>query len=173
MEGVEDEGPRRSCHDQALRLLAARAHFRGELAAKLKARRYDAEEIAATLERLADRGWLDDAAAARSFVAQRQRQGLGKARLRAELQKRGAPADVIDDALAGVAEDDELARAREAAARWRRGSRPAGPAGKAALARHLDRRGFARGTVMAVVAEGRASASDVELEGADSADVDD
>jgi regulatory protein len=143
----------RSCHEQALRLLATRAHFRAELGAKLARRGFDAEEVAATLDRLAGRGWLDDVAAARAFVAQRQRQGLGRARLRADLQRRGASAEAIHEALAGVAEDDELARARDAAVKWRRGSRPAGPAGKAALARHLDRRGFSRRVVLAVVEE--------------------
>ena len=155
-EGAGEGGrPERSCQDQALRLLAARAHFRRELGTKLLSRGYEAAEVEATLDRLAQRGWIDDAAAVRSFVATKQeREGWGKARLRAELQRRGAAAEAIDEALAAVADEDELMLAREAAARWRaRGSRDRGPAGRAALARHLDRRGFSRRTVLGVLDE--------------------
>ena len=62
-----------SCHERALRLLAVRPHFRAELGAKLIARGYDADEVAATLDRLVASGLLDDAEAVRSFVAVRQR----------------------------------------------------------------------------------------------------
>jgi regulatory protein len=145
---------RPSCHDQALRLLATRAHFAAELAKKLTRRGYEPEEIAETLERLRAAGYLDDAAAARSFVEGRQeRQGLGRTRLRAELQRRGVGAEVVQEALAGTSDEDELARARQAAERWRRTSRATGPAGRASLARHLDRRGFSRRVVFGVVAE--------------------
>lgn len=157
---------RPSCHDQALRLLATRAHFRAELAAKLARRGYAADEVAETLARLQAAGYLDDTAAARSFVASRQqRQGLGRTRLRAELQRRGADAGAVREALAEVGEEDELELARQAAERWRRTSRATGLAAKAALARHLDRRGFSRRTVLAVVAGAGVDAGGEEGDG--------
>ncbi len=174
-----------SCHERALRLLAGRAHFRAELGRKLAARGYPAEEIDAALVRCAAQGYLDDEATARAFVAERQaRQGLGRVRLAAELRRRGASAAAVSAALAGLGEGDELARAREQATRWRRkGSAeraaPGPPARRAAglgtresssrraaelaaLARHLDRKGFSRRAILAVLEEA-GGAGEVDL----------
>jgi regulatory protein len=144
---------------KAAQLLASRPHFRAELAAKLRQRGFPAEEIAAALDRLAAQGYLDDGKAAADFVAhRRERGGEGKLRLRAELVKRGAPAEAIDAALAGLDEDDDLAAARDAAERWARGARKEDPA---ALARHLSRKGFSRRAIVAVLRERPGGAADV------------
>jgi SOS response regulatory protein OraA/RecX len=135
-----------SCYDRACRLLAVRPHFASELGAKLARRRYPQAEIEQALARLVREGWLDDAAAARSLVASRLARGpLGRARLRAELERRGAPAEAAAAALAELPEDD-LPAARQAAGRWRGKS-------AAALARHLARKGFSRRAIFAVLAE--------------------
>jgi regulatory protein len=135
-----------SCYDRACRLLALRPHFASELAAKLARRGYPGPEIEQALARLVREGWLDDAAAARGLVASRLARGaLGRARLRAELERRGAAPEAVTAALAELPEDD-LPAAREAAARWR-GKNPA------ALARHLSRKGFSRRAIFAVLAE--------------------
>jgi regulatory protein len=113
--------------------------------------------VEATLRRCAEQGYLDDEATARAFVAERQeRRGLGKARVAAELRRRGAAAGAVTAALAGVGDDDELGRAREAAAKWRRRD-AAGPAARAALARHLDRKGFSRRAIVTVLEEAGAA----------------
>jgi regulatory protein len=139
-----------SCQERALRLLAVRSHFRGELARKLAARGYPPAEVEAALDRCAAQGYLDDEATARAFVAEaRSRRGWGEAKLRAELQRRGAAAAAIAAALAGGGDGDELARAREVAMRWRRGAGARRPL--AALARHLDRRGFSRRAILAIL----------------------
>jgi regulatory protein len=141
--------PRPSAHEQALRLLATRAHFRGELRAKLAARGYPADEVAAALDRLAAQGYLDDVKAAADFAAGRlAKGGLGRPRLRAELQARGADPAAIDAAVAALP-DDDLPAAREAAARFARGGR----SDPAALARHLARKGFSRRAIVTLLRE--------------------
>jgi regulatory protein len=135
-----------TCYDRAVRLLAARPHFRAELEAKLAQRGYPEEEIAAALDRLTAEGYLDDVQAARDFVAHRlEQKAEGRLRLQAELVRRGASEEAVAAALAEVPADD-LEAAREAAERWSRSHRP-DPAG---LARHLARKGFSRRAIFAV-----------------------
>ena len=136
----------RTCYERACALLALRPHFRQELAAKLARRGYPPAELEAALDRLGRQGYLDDAAAARGLVAARlARGGLGRDRLRADLERRGAAPAAVAAALDELPAD-ELPAAREAASRWH---------GKndAALARHLARKGFTRRAIFAVLKE--------------------
>ena len=157
-----------SARERALRLLAARSHFRAELARKLTARGYPPEEIEAALAELVARGTLDDARTAAELVGERrERRGWGRARLRSELVRRGAPASAIDAVLAAIGGEDDLALARQAAERWsRRAAAPPGPRRTAALGRHLARKGFSRGAILAVL-ERAGEAEGAGLEGAD------
>jgi regulatory protein len=135
-------------YQKSLQLLATRAHFRRELEAKLRQRGYPAEEIEAALARLTGQGYLDDRATARVFVEGRLERGSeGRARLRAELLKRGAPEDAVEAALAELTPDDDLPAAREAAERWRR----KGGLDPRALARHLERKGFSGRAIVSVL----------------------
>jgi regulatory protein len=135
-------------YQKALQLLATRAHFRRELVNKLRQRGYPAEEIETALTRLTEQGYLDDRATARVFVESRQeRASEGRGRLRSELLKRGAPDDAADAALAELTPDDDLPAAREAAESWRR----KGGLDPRALARHLERKGFSRRAIVAVL----------------------
>lgn len=137
-----------TAYQKAVQLLGSRPHFQRELQAKLAQRGFPAEEIEEALDRLAVQGYLDDSKTAAGFVEQRlSRNNEGRVRLRAELEKRGAPAEAIEDALAALPEDD-LEPAREAAERWRR-LHPRGEA--AALARHLARKGFSRRAIFALL----------------------
>jgi regulatory protein len=136
-----------SCYDKAAQLLAVRPHFRQELKAKLAQRGYPSEEIEQALERLESQGYLDDRAAARGFVESRLHRGEGRSRLRAELLKRGAPEAAVEEALAELTPENDLPAAREAAARWER----QGGRDPRALARHLDRKGFSRRAIVAVL----------------------
>jgi regulatory protein len=134
-------------YDKAVQLLAARPHFRRELEAKLRQRGFSGEEIDEVLDRLTEQGYLDDFAAARSFVEARLARGEGRTRLRAELAKRGAPEEAIEAALSELTPVDDLPAAREAAGEWkRRGGRD-----PRALARHLDRKGFSRRAIVAIL----------------------
>jgi regulatory protein len=135
-----------TCYQKAVQLLAARPHFRAELAGKLSRRGYPPEEIDAALDRLTEQGYLDDREAAAGFVEGRLGRGEGRARLQAELAKRGVSEEAIEEALGRLPEDD-LPAAREAADTWER----RGGTDLAALARHLARKGFSHRAIVAVL----------------------
>jgi SOS response regulatory protein OraA/RecX len=139
------------CYDRACELLGVRPHFRRELQGKLLRRGHPPAEIEQALDRLERQGWLDDQVAARGLVASRlARAPEGPARLRAELERRGAAPEAIEAALAELPEDD-LPAARQAALR--------SPARTPeALARHLARKGFSRRAIFAVLNERPAGA---------------
>ena len=141
---------RPACYDKALELLARRAHFRSELRSKLATRGYPDDEIEPTLDRLAQDGYLDDRATAAEFVESRLARGPeGRRRLAAELGRRGAPEDAIEAVLAEQAAGDDLPAARQAAERFLRSGRR----DPAALARHLDRKGFSRRSILTLLDE--------------------
>jgi regulatory protein len=109
----------------AYRLLGHRARSREELRRRLLHKGHDDEAVAAALERLAGDGLLDDAAFARSYVADKR--GLsrwGSQRIRRGLAELGVDQDVIDAALgaAAAAEDDDAELERAVAELRRRGA---------------------------------------------------
>lgn len=140
--------PELTCYQRAVRLLVARPHFRNELALKLALRGLWAPvDIEAALDRLTAEGHLDDVRAARDFVAYRlERGGEGWLKLLAELQRRGATKEAIEAAMVQVPEDD-LDAARQAAEKW---ARSHAKKDRAALVRHLERKGFSRRAIFAV-----------------------
>jgi len=136
--------------DRALRLLAVRPHFRAELRRKLLDKLYDESEVEAALERLAALGHLDDEAlAAAEGERLRQRRALASSAVRAELARKGAPREAIAAAAGGDDAASELARALGAGRRWLAGGRR----DSAALARHLDRKGYPRHVIFRVLNE--------------------
>jgi regulatory protein len=145
------ERQRPSSYDKAVELLARRPHFRRQLEEKLRQRGYEDDEIGAALTRLESQGYLDDQRLAREVAGQRsERAGEGARRVRAELLRRGAPGDAVDAALTERLAADDTPAAQEAARRWRaRGGRDG--ADPAALARHLDRKGFSKRAILHVL----------------------
>ena len=129
-------------------LLSRHAWTRAELTRRLR-RRGATEEIATdVVADLAARGYVDDAAFARHWVATRA------ARLRAELRARGVATPLIDAAVAEVSGGNVLARARAVAEHRRPGLRDVEPARAAARLRdHLIRRGYSAGVAARVVRE--------------------
>ncbi|MCL4837521.1 MAG: RecX family transcriptional regulator, partial [Thermoanaerobaculia bacterium] len=79
----------------------------------------------------------------------REGQGLGRRRVAHDLLRRGVAPEAVDAALGPERWPEELERAREAARGWRR----RGGTDPAALARHLDRKGFSRRAIVAVLEE--------------------
>jgi regulatory protein len=149
-----------SCYDKAVQLLALRPHFRRELEGKLARRGYPPDEVEAALERLGRQGYLNEADTAQAFVEGRQsRGGEGRSRLKAELVKRGAAGEAIESALEDLTPGDDLAAAREVAAKWARG----GKRDPAALARHLQRKGFSPRAIVAVLQERPAGEETADL----------
>jgi regulatory protein len=144
----------------AVRFLGARPRTRWELERRLRRAGAEAPVVEATLERLAEIGYLDDAAFARWWGEQRDRHApRGRRMIEAELRQHGIDRDVIeahrrehaspdrapeDESLPG----SEADRAREALERHLRG-RPL-PTDARALQRvgmFLMRRGFDPETV--------------------------
>ena len=142
-----------SCFEKACDLLSRRSHFRAELQRKLGERGYEEAAVGAALARLEGLGYLDDAACARALATgPLSRRGYGPRRMRAELERRGAPTEEAAAAVAAAFSEGEEAAARRVAERWLSRRRPAGPV-RTALARHLDRKGFSAGTVLELARE--------------------
>jgi regulatory protein len=153
-----------SAMEIAVRFLGTRPRTRHELAQRLRRSNVPDPVAEATLERLAELGYVDDAAFARWWAEQRDRHApRGRRMLEAELRQHGVPRDVIDDhrdehaAPVRAPEDaalpgSEAERAREALDRHLHG-RPL-PTDRKALQRlgvFLMRRGFDPETVRAAL----------------------
>ncbi|MEM9292070.1 MAG: regulatory protein RecX [Acidobacteriota bacterium] len=153
MRSASREGPKpptKPCHDRALDFIARRPHFTAELRSKLLKRGYGQEEVAATLETLQGKGWVDDGETARSFVRQRLARGpTGRRRLQAELGRRGVSSEIAAAVLDELMPEDEAPAAQEAARAWMRRRR--GRWDRAALARHLQGKGFAPRAIVAAL----------------------
>jgi len=103
---------------------------------------------------LTARGYVDDAAFARHWVATRSARGYGPARLRAELRLRGLPTPLIETALAAQDDAGDIERARAVARRRLPALQRADRARAAARLRdHLLRRGYGASVVSRVVRE--------------------
>jgi SOS response regulatory protein OraA/RecX len=76
--------------------------------------------------------------------------------MRVELERRGAPADAAAAAVEAAFADGEEPAARRVAERWLARRAP----DRAALARHLDRKGFSAGTVLSLARELGSDADD-------------
>jgi len=144
--------------EAALNLLSYRARTRRELKTKLRQKGFGAERIDACLDRLEQRGLLDDEAVAAAFVRDRLRhRPKGKAQLVSELRTKGIDVDTASQTIDRVFDDEDASDtmlASEAAEGWlrRQGAKIvealAGPAGperdkaKRRLHGYLSRRGF-------------------------------
>ncbi len=93
--------------------LARRGMSADEMATYLKGRDFESNEVEIECERLIGVGLLDDAELAETLVRTlRERKGLGRSALTAELRRRRIDSGAIEQALAGLdSGDDELERA--------------------------------------------------------------
>jgi regulatory protein len=150
-----DADPEGLAREIVLRKLAVQARTRVELERALQEREVPEEAAAAVLDRMTEVGLVDDVTFAHDWVSSRQqRRNLSKTALRRELQTKGVDRDVIDEALADVAGDDEHHAALDLARR-----RAAGMGGLARevayrrLGGVLARRGFSGSITTRVLAE--------------------
>jgi regulatory protein len=135
----------------AYRLLGHRARSTEELRRRLLAKEHDETAVQDALERLASDGFLDDAAFARSFVADKRRLGgWGEERIRRGLRDLGVAAADADAALADEGDEDELDRALAVLRRRGTPEEPLEAARRRAL-QVLQRRGFSTATAYAAV----------------------
>jgi len=101
------------CYLSALRILKYRFNSAGELRRKLRAKGFDRDVIDATVTRLGNEKWLDDARFAAAYVRTRSQKRKGRLRIRRELIGAGVSDDIIERAVSeNVEAEDERARAR-------------------------------------------------------------
>jgi len=138
----------------ALRQLTVRARSRTELARAL-ARKNVPEDVAQeVLDRLSDVGLIDDAEFARDWLAAGDRRQKSRRALLAELAEKGVDRDVIDEAVADLDGDRDLAVARGLAERKARSLAGLDPQVRyRRLAGALARRGFPASVVAQVTRE--------------------
>jgi len=100
----------------SINALARKGMSSAEMVTLLENREIDPDEAAAEVARLEAAGLLDDRVLAEDLVRSlRDRKGLGKSAITAELRRRRVDQAAIDDALESVDVDDELERATEVA----------------------------------------------------------
>ena len=157
----------------AARFLGTRPRTRWEVERRLKRAGTDDATIAATVDRLTDLGYLDDAAFARWWGEQRDRHAPRGARMiEAELRQHGVPREVIQsyriehEAPERRPEDesvpaDEAGRAADALARHLRGRPlPDDPKAVQRIGMYLMRRGFDAETIRATIREAGADSEE-------------
>jgi regulatory protein len=93
----------------ALRAVERRSFARADLGRRLRRKGHAPDAIALALERLAERGFLDDAAFAANYVETRAARGRGPLRLARDLAAMGVERSVIDRALAAHRESPDAA----------------------------------------------------------------
>lgn len=99
------------CYTSALRILRYRFNSEGELRRKLRAKKFEKDDIDATIARLHHEKWLDDERFAAAFVRTRANKRVGRLRIRRELQAAGVSED---DASRAIVENVDQEREGEA-----------------------------------------------------------
>jgi regulatory protein len=103
---LQAEGAAHLAYQQAVRYLGFRPRSKAEIESYLREKGAPLEVIGEVVERLVNRGYLDDAEFARFWVEDRTRfRPRGRRALRYELHQKGVAREDIDAALDGLAED--------------------------------------------------------------------
>lgn len=114
---LSDTGALESAFDRALRFLSYRPRSIDEVRRHLVKNEVQDSLLTIVIERLRQRGYVDDAAFARFWVSNRARfKPMGSRALRYELRLKGVDDEIADDALAELDEDDLAFRAAQARA---------------------------------------------------------
>lgn len=92
--------------NNAVELLAQRAHASGEIAQKLRRRLYMEDTIEMVLYKLEKEHLLDDEAFARDWAASRARSQVGKSRIKQELRMKGISTEMAEVALEELDEEE-------------------------------------------------------------------
>jgi regulatory protein len=145
------------CYIAGLRILNYRFNSEAELRAKLDRKEFPRDAIDAAIERLRREKWLDDARFAAAFVRTRLRKGIGRLRIKRELQAAGVDGATIAQALDVPDHDDRaaaIAAARKRLAVLRR--RDDDDAIRQKLVAYLFRQGYDSSLAIDVVREAMA-----------------
>ncbi len=139
-------GALQAAFDRAVHFLAYRPRSIEEVRRHLVKKEVPDSHIAAVIERLLQRGYVDDMEFARYWVANRDRfKPIGSRALRYELRQKGVDDEIIDGLLAEVDEEESAYRAAQArTSRYRGFTRQAFRQKLGAL---LRRRGFSESAI--------------------------
>jgi regulatory protein len=150
--------------DRGLAALGRGRRTARELALRFRRVEQDEEIVSLALERLAGSGALSDASTARAEADARLRRGEGPARVRQLLRRKGISGSLADAAVDDAVVDgdfDERLACRTAAEKRLRALRGLDPVvARRRLIAFLTRRGYACGTVAAVLRDLRVARVD-------------
>lgn len=107
LEELRRAAARSQTRQRAAELAAGRMLSRKELSDRLVKKGADLQEAQETAQWLADLGAVDDAAYAGVIARHYAAMGYGPGRVRQELQRRGVPRDLWEDALAQLPDPEE------------------------------------------------------------------
>ena len=93
--------------EKALQLLDRRDYSRAELLRKLAEKDFDEAEATEAVDRLVELGFVDDARYAPIIVRHYAAKGYGAQRVRQELQRRGIPKELWDEAMEQMPQQDD------------------------------------------------------------------
>lgn len=138
----------------ALRILGGASQSADALQRKLRQRGFASRAVRAAVERCRELGYVDDAALARSLVGRHMRSGHGRARVVADLRRRGVSSDAAAEALGAIDEDDETLAAAGIAQKLydREAARGAvDDRARQRIAAALQRRGYSRSAILSAL----------------------
>lgn len=107
LEELRRAAARSQTRQRAAELASGRMQSRKELSDRLVKKGADPQEAQETAQWLADLGAVDDAAYAGVIARHYAAMGYGPGRVRQELQRRGVPRDLWEDALAQLPDPEE------------------------------------------------------------------
>lgn len=137
-------------YDRSLQLIARRSRSTWEVEQYLRRKSYEGDIIKTIVERLQDKGYLDDAAFADSWVRNRRLlKPRSKRKLRQELMQKRVPDHIIRECLDSDETDDtevlrELIQQKRKLSRYQ---------DRQKLMRYLSGQGFSYGDITAVLSE--------------------
>lgn len=100
LERLHQAQEMQAVYESAIRFLSYRPRSAREVEMRLRKKGYTPEQIAATLERLRGRGYVDDTEFARFWVGNRMTfSPRGPRLLRSELRQKGVPQEVVETIL--------------------------------------------------------------------------
>lgn len=150
-EGDSDPG---RIEATAVRLLARREHSTEELKRKLRSRGYDADVVAAVVEKLGSKRLVSDDRFTASRLRHHSGRGQGPVRIRADLRQQGIADDMIETQFSNTEVDWN--RLAADVRRRRFGDAPPGSLSeRAKQARFLQYRGFTADQIRAAFGDGR------------------
>ena len=142
----------RRAHNVSVHALATRGQSTQEIETRMRSKDIPDEVIAAEVERLEASGLVDDSDLAAELVDKySKRGGLGRRAVAEKLRQRKIPAEIIEQALSVLSDEDEVVQLQEVAEARARSltNLPAEVASRRLIA-YLNRRGFSGDAVYRV-----------------------